>query len=66
MSVTEEINRFIAENGGNIRDALNVALARLEDEKRKNKILQKELREAYELGYEKGANEAADEILGSV
>lgn len=27
--VSEEINKFIEENGGNARDALNVALARL-------------------------------------
>ena len=30
MTVSEKINQFIAENGGNERDALNVALARLE------------------------------------
>lgn len=30
MSVSEQINQFIAENGGNTRDALNVALTRLE------------------------------------
>lgn len=30
MSITEKIDQFIAENGGNTRDALNVALARLE------------------------------------
>ena len=30
MTVSEEINKFIAENGGNERDALNVALTRLE------------------------------------
>lgn len=30
MTVLEKINQFIAENGGNERDALNVALARLE------------------------------------
>ena len=30
MSVSEKINQFIAENGGNERDALNVALTRLE------------------------------------
>ena len=30
MSVSEQINQFIANNGGNERDALNVALARLE------------------------------------
>jgi len=29
MNVTEHLNQFIAENGGNARDALNVALARL-------------------------------------
>jgi len=27
--ISEEINKFIEENGGNARDALNVALARL-------------------------------------
>ena len=30
MTTTEKIDKFIAENGGNARDALNVALARLE------------------------------------
>lgn len=30
MTVSEKINQFIAQNGGNERDALNVALARLE------------------------------------
>lgn len=30
MSVSEQIDQFIAENGGNTRDALNVALARIE------------------------------------
>ena len=30
MSVSEQIDQFIAENGGNTRDALNVALTRLE------------------------------------
>lgn len=30
MSVSEQIDQFIAENGGNTRDALNVALARLD------------------------------------
>lgn len=30
MKVSEQIDQFIAENGGNERDALNVALARLE------------------------------------
>ena len=30
MTVSETIAQFIAENGGNTRDALNVALARLE------------------------------------
>jgi len=30
ITVSEKINIFIAENGGNERDALNVALARLE------------------------------------
>lgn len=30
MTVSETINQFIAENGGNTRDALNVALTRLE------------------------------------
>lgn len=29
MGVKDELNKFIAENGGNERDALNVALARL-------------------------------------
>lgn len=31
--ITEQIDKFIAENGGNTRDALNVALARLEASK---------------------------------
>lgn len=31
MSVSQIIDQFIAENGGNTRDALNVALARLEN-----------------------------------
>ena len=30
MKVSQQIDQFIAENGGNERDALNVALARLE------------------------------------
>ena len=30
MTATEQINNFIAENGGNVRDALNVALTRLQ------------------------------------
>jgi len=30
MNTSEKINKFISENGGNTRDALNVALARLE------------------------------------
>jgi len=30
MSVSEQIDQFIAENGGNTRDAINVALTRLE------------------------------------
>ncbi len=29
MTVSDEINKFISENGGNERDALNVALARI-------------------------------------
>lgn len=31
MSTSQIIDQFIAENGGNTRDALNVALARLEN-----------------------------------
>lgn len=30
LTVSQQIDQFIAENGGNERDALNVALARLE------------------------------------
>lgn len=30
MSVSKKIDQFIADNGGNVRDALNVALTRLE------------------------------------
>lgn len=30
MNVTKEIDKFIAENGGNVRTALNVALSRLQ------------------------------------
>ena len=30
MTISEQIDQFIAENGGNTRDALNVALTRLE------------------------------------
>ncbi len=30
MTVSEQLEKFIAENGGNERDALNVALGRLE------------------------------------
>jgi hypothetical protein len=30
MSATEQIDNFIAENGGNTRDALNIALAKIE------------------------------------
>lgn len=43
MSVTEQIDQFIAQNGGNTRDALNVALARLRfTEKRLNDIKNRE------------------------
>ena len=35
MNVTKQLNQFIAENGSNARDALNVALARLAVAERK-------------------------------
>lgn len=34
MNVTEQINKFVEENGGNERDALNVALTRLDQKQR--------------------------------
>jgi hypothetical protein len=39
MSVTDEINKAIEEAGGSVRDALNIALARI-------KILERELQNA--------------------
>ena len=48
LTVSEKINQFIAENGGNERDALNVALAKLELAEIKNEELQKRLNQLYD------------------
>lgn len=50
MNVSEQINKFIAENGGSERDALNVALARLEKITQENNSLKDRLDEAIERG----------------
>lgn len=43
MTVSEQIDQFIAENGGNTRDALNVALTRLEAALNKVLVLEERL-----------------------
>ena len=43
MSVAQQIDQFIAENGGNTRDALNVALTRLEAALNKVLVLEERL-----------------------
>jgi len=45
MTTTEKIDKFIAENGGNERDALNVALARLEACQKEKQFWKKEAQE---------------------
>ncbi len=40
MTVSEQIDQFIAENGGNTRDALNIALTRLESALNKVLVLE--------------------------
>jgi hypothetical protein len=48
MSVSEQIDQFIAENGGNTRDALNVALTRLETALNKVLILEERFKKEQE------------------
>jgi len=48
MSVSEQIDQFIAENGGNTRDALNVALTRLEAAINKVLVLEERLKQEQE------------------
>lgn len=48
MTVSEQIDQFIAENGGNTRDALNVALARLEAALNKVLVLEERLKQEQE------------------
>ena len=48
MTVSEQIDQFIAENGGNTRDALNVALARLEAALNKVLVLEERLKQDQE------------------
>jgi len=43
MTVTDELNKFIAKNGGNERDALNIALARLSFREERLREYQQEL-----------------------
>jgi len=45
MSVPEQIDQFIAENGGNTRDALNMALTRLEAALNKVLVLEERLKQ---------------------
>jgi hypothetical protein len=45
MSVAQQIDQFIAENGGNTRDALNVALTRLEAALNKVLVLEERLKQ---------------------
>lgn len=45
MTISEQIDQFIAENGGNTRDALNVALTRLEVALNKVLILEEMLKQ---------------------
>ena len=47
MSVSEKLNKFIAENGGNARDALNVALARLELSDARLESIESEIENVY-------------------
>lgn len=42
MSVSQQIDKFIAENGGNERDALNVALSRIERVKQATNVFPQE------------------------
>lgn len=48
MSVSEQIDQFISENGGNTRDALNVALTRLEAALNKVLVLEERLNQEQE------------------
>jgi len=48
MTVSEQIDQFIAENGGNTRDALNVALTRLEAALNKVLILEERFNQEQE------------------
>ena len=48
MTVSEQIDQFIAENGGNTRDALNVALCRLEAALNKVLILEEKFNQEKE------------------
>jgi hypothetical protein len=66
MTVSEKIDQFIAENGGNTRDALNVALTRLERALNKVLILEERLKQEQSMSsvYEiKGQLEANFKIL---
>ena len=47
-SISEQIDQFIAENGGNTMDALNVALARLEAALNKVLVLEEMLKQEQE------------------
>lgn len=49
MTVSEQIDQFIAENGGNARDALNVALVRLYLAKKKIEFLKKSLEQYHSM-----------------
>lgn len=66
MTVSEQIDQFIAENGGNTRDALNVALTRLEAALNKVLVLEERLaqEQSMSLIYQvKGQLEANCKIL---
>jgi hypothetical protein len=66
MSVSETIDQFISQNGGNTRDALNVALTRLEAALNKVLILEERLQQEQSMSsiYEtKGRLEANFKIL---
>ncbi len=56
-SISEEINKFVRENGGNERDALNIALARL---KSLSQTLERVLEESEQ------RQQALDNLLGEV
>lgn len=59
MSVTDELNAIIAENGGSVRDALNVTLTRLADRDAEVARLTELQRAASEfIGYIKAGNNA--------